>query len=131
MPVLTHTIIRRFIVTVAIALVLAQPAVAAPATFAMGATTDVAAEFVAAANRGDYRTVCSLYSARYLRVSRAACGSLYSWGARLYGPYDYRIVARRTLANGHRRVDLIRWKHPSFIELVHEPTGWRIAAGGW
>jgi hypothetical protein len=98
---------------------------------AAGAKADVAVQFITAANGGDYRTVCRLYSARYLKVSQASCRSLYLWGAYLYGRYDYRIVGRRTLANGHRRVDLIRWQHPSFIELVREHTGWRIVAGGW
>jgi len=96
-----------------------------------GGAEDVAVEFVTAANRGDYRTVCRLYSVRYLKTSQAVCRSLYRWGARLYGRYDYRIVGRRTLANGRRRVDLIRWQHQSFIELEHEQTGWRIVAGGW
>jgi hypothetical protein len=96
-----------------------------------GAAEDVAVEFVTAANQGDYRTVCRLYSVRYLKASQAVCRSLYSWGARLYGRYDYRIVGRRTLADGRRRVDLIRWQHPSFIELKREQTGWRIVAGGW
>jgi hypothetical protein len=91
----------------------------------------VAVQFVTAANLGDYRTVCRLYSAGYLKVSQASCRSLYLWGAQLYGRYDYRIVGRRTLANGHRRVDLIRWQHPSFIELGYARTGWRIVAGGW
>ena len=71
-----------------------------------------------------------LYSARYVK-SQANCVSLYRWGAGLYGPFDYTIVRSRTLKNGHRRVDLTRWQHPSFIELEHEKTGWRIVAGGW
>ena len=49
---------------------------AAPA--AAGAT-DVAVQFVTAANRGDFRTVCRLYSARYVK-SQATCVSLYRWG---------------------------------------------------
>jgi hypothetical protein len=92
--------------------------------------TDVAVQFVTAANRGDYRTVCHLYSARYLR-SQASCRSLYRWGAGLYGPYDYKIVRWRALQNGHRRVDLTLRRHSSFIELEHEKAGWRIVAGGW
>ncbi len=100
---------------------------AAPAT---AGATDVAVQFVSAANRGDFRTVCRLYSARYVK-SQANCVSLYRWGAGLYGPFDYTIVRSRTLKNGHRRVDLTRWQHPSFIELEHEKTGWRIVAGGW
>lgn len=91
----------------------------------------VAYEFVAAANRGDYAAVCRLYSTRYLKVSRAACCSLYEWGASIYGPFDYRIVRRRRLDSAHWRFDLIRWRHPSFIELAHERKGWRIVAGGW
>jgi hypothetical protein len=98
-------------------------------TAAAGAT-DVAVQFVIAANRGDYRSVCRLYSTRYVR-SQANCQSLYRWGAALYGPFDYRIARWRTLEDGHRRVDLTRWQHPSFIELAHEKTGWRIVAGGW
>ena len=101
---------------------------AAPA--ATGARQDVAVRFVTAANRGDYRTVCRLYSPRYVK-SQANCVSLYRWGAGLYGPFDYKIVRWRTLQNGHWRVDLTRWHHPSFIELEHEKAGWRIVAGGW
>jgi hypothetical protein len=101
---------------------------AAPATG--GARQHVAIQFVTAANRGDYGTVCRLYSARYLK-SQASCRSLYRWGAGLYGPYDYRIVRWRTLQSGHWRVDLTRWQQPSFIELEHQKTGWRIVAGGW
>lgn len=101
------------------------------AALAAEASVDVAAEFVTAANEGDYRTVCHLYSPRYLKVSQASCRSLYRWGAQLYGPYDYTIVRWRTLESGHRRVDLTRWQAPSFIELAHEKTGWRIVAGGW
>jgi hypothetical protein len=103
----------------------------ARAGFAAGTRPDVAAEFVDAANVGDYRTVCQLYSASYLKVSLGSCRRLYRWGARLYGPYDYRIVRRLTLENGHRRIDLMRWKHSSFIVLASEPAGWRIVAGGW
>ena len=95
------------------------------------ARQDVAVEFVTAANRGDYATACSLYSATYLKAGQAACRWLYGWGAQLYGPFDYRIVHRRTLPNGHRRIDLIRWHEPSFIELAYERDGWRIVAGGW
>jgi hypothetical protein len=107
------------------------PSAAGASLPATGVKADVAVQFVSAANRGDYRTVCRLYSARYLKVSQASCCSLYLWGAYLYGRYDYRIVGRRTLANGRLRVDLIRWQHPSFIELVPEQAGWRIIAGGW
>ena len=82
-------------------------------------------------NRGDYATVCRLYSASYLKASQASCRWLYGWGAQLYGPFDYRIVHRRTLPDGHRRIDLIRWHGPSFIELAYERAAWRIVAGGW
>ena len=99
-------------------------------TRAAAGATDVAVQFVSAANRGDFRTVCRLYSAHYVR-SQATCVSLYRWGAGLYGPFDYTIVRWRTLQNGHRRVDLTRWQHSSFIELEREKTGWRIVAGGW
>ena len=96
-----------------------------------GKSPDVAVQFVTAANRGDYGAVCRLYSPRYLKVSQASCCALYRWGASQYGPFDYRIIRRRTFRNGHLRIDLIRWHHPSFIELDHERTGWRIVAGGW
>ena len=103
-----------------------------------GAGTDGAADgraganrYVAAANRGDYATVCHLYSSHYLKTSQAACRELYRFGASVYGPYDYRIVHRRRLGSGHWRIDLTRWHHPSFIELAHERPGWRIVAGGW
>ena len=87
------------------------PADAGATPAAARARADVAVQFVSAANGGDYRTVCG--------------------GAQLYGRYDYRIVGRSTLADGRLRVDLIRWQHPSFIELVHEQAGWRVIAGGW
>ena len=97
---------------------------------AVASSAAVANRFVAAANRGDYATVCRLYSSHYLKTSQAACRSLYRWGASVYGPFDYRIVRRRRLGR-HRRIDLTRWHHPSFIELAHERPGWRIVAGGW
>jgi hypothetical protein len=89
----------------------------------------VARMFVAAANRGDYATVCRLYSRRH-HVSQRACRSLYRWGASFYGRFDYRIVRSRQLRTGHWRYDLIRWQHPSFIELALEDADWRIVAGG-
>ena len=46
---------------------------------AAAGATDVAVQFVNAANRGDFRTVCRLYSARYVK-SQANCVSLYRWG---------------------------------------------------
>lgn len=117
---------------------LATPIVAhggndATATLRAGATTAnaVATQFVTAANRGDFATVCRLYSTRYLKVSQAACRSLYRWGASIYGPFDYRIIRWKRLARGHWRFDLIRWRHPSFIELARERTVWRVVAGGW
>jgi len=96
-----------------------------------GARQGIAVQFVTAANRGDYATVCRLYSPHYLKASQASCRWLYGWGAQLYGPFDYRIVRWHTLRNGHWRVDLIRWHEPSFIDLAHEEAGWRIVAGGW
>ena len=96
-----------------------------------GKRQDVAVQFVTAANRADYATVCRLYSPTYLKASQATCRWLYGWGAQLYGPYDYKIVHRRTLPNGHERIDLTRWHEPSFIELAYERDGWRIVAGGW
>src|SRR5437764_1461686 len=67
------------------------------AASAAGEASAVEEVFVAAANRGDYATACRLYSRRYLATSLAACQALYRWGAMLFGPYDYRIVRRRTL----------------------------------
>jgi hypothetical protein len=96
-----------------------------------GASKDVEEVFVAAANRGDYVTVCRLYSRRYLKGSQESCRALYRWGESLYGPYDYRIVRRRRTAGGRRHVDLTVRRHASFIELAHERVGWRIVAGGW
>jgi hypothetical protein len=95
------------------------------------ASTEVEDVFVAAANRGDYVTVCRLYSRRYLKGSQESCRALYRWGESLYGPYDYRIVRRRRTAGGRRHVDLTVRRHTSFIELAHERVGWRIVAGGW
>jgi hypothetical protein len=114
----------------ALALLLAVGAAPAPAAVAKK-KQDVAVQFVTAANGGDYDTVCRLYSARYLKASQATCRWLYGWGAQLYGPYDYRILRQRTLSDGHRRIDLVRWHEPSFIELALERNGWRIVAGGW
>ena len=112
------------------ALLVLSPGLTQAAPAATGARQEIAVQFVTAANRGDFRTVCRLYSARYVK-SQATCVSLYRWGVGLYGPFDYRIVRWRTLQNGHWRVDLTRWQHPSFIELEREKTGWRIVAGGW
>jgi hypothetical protein len=115
--------------------VLISAAVTTP--LALGASSSPATQsavedqFVAAANRGDYATVCRLYSSHYLRASQKSCRALYRWGASIYGPYDYRIVRRRNVAGGHRHVDLILWRHASFIEVAHERAGWRIVAGGF
>ena len=100
---------------------------------AVGAATSegVAHRFVRAANHGDYETVCQLYSRRYLKVSQRECRALYRWGESIYGHFDYRIVHSQKLHSGHWRVDLTRWEHASFIELAHEPSGWKIVAGGW
>jgi hypothetical protein len=89
---------------------------------------DVARLFIAAANRGDYLTACSLYSRRYLRVSRAECARLYRWGSRLYGPYDYREVSRHKLGDT-TRVELTHfaWRSKSYIDV----RGGRIVGGGW
>jgi hypothetical protein len=91
----------------------------------------VANEFVRAANRGDFRTVCSLYSRTYLKVSNAQCRRLYEWGVMLYGTFDYRIVAERRLASGRWHIALTRWHDRSFIVLRRERPGWRIVGGGW
>jgi hypothetical protein len=104
---------------------------------AFGASSSPAARstaedrFVAAANRGDYATVCHLYSPRYLKVSQESCRALYRRGETIFGPYDYRIVRRRSLPGGRRHVDLTLRHHASFIDLAHERVGWRIVAGGW
>jgi hypothetical protein len=95
------------------------------------ASKEVEDVFVAAANRGDYATVCRLYSRHYLKGSQESCRALYRWGESLYGPYDYRIVRRRRTALGRRHVDLTVRHHASYIELAHEQPGWRIVAGGW
>ena len=103
--------------------------VAVPA--ASGSRANVEDVFVKAANRGDYSTVCHLYSHHYLKISQAACRSLYRSGEAIFGPYDYKIVDRRTLASGHRRIDLTLHHRASFIELAHETAGWRIVGGGF
>jgi hypothetical protein len=134
------TLKKRLVLVISLALVLAACMVVrdASATYSAPkgravphAANFVANQFVADANRGDYAAVCRLYSTRYLKVSRAACCSLYQWEARIYGPFDYRIVRRRRLESAHWRFDLIRWRHPSFIELAHERSGRRIVGGGW
>jgi hypothetical protein len=87
--------------------------------------------FVRAANRGDYATVCRLYSRHYLKISQRACRSLYRSDEVIFGPYDYRVVRRRTLPNGHRRADLVLRHHPSFVEFARERGTWRLVAGGF
>ena len=87
--------------------------------------------FVRAANRGDYTTVCRLYSRRYLKISLGQCRSLYQSDEAIFGPYDYRVVRRRTLKTGHRRADLVLRRHPSFVEFARERGVWRIVAGGF
>jgi hypothetical protein len=91
----------------------------------------IANEFVQAANRGDFRTVCSLYSRTYLKVSNAQCRRLYQWGVMVYGTFDYRVVDERRLGNGRWHIALTRWHGPSFIDLRRERLGWRIVGGGW
>jgi hypothetical protein len=134
------TLKKRLVLVISLALVLAAcmivPDASATYSAAKGRAVPktanfVANQFVADANRGDYAAVCRLYSTRYLKVSRAACCSLYQWGASIYGPYDYWMVHRRRLGSAHWRFDLIRWRRPSFIELARERKGWRIVAGGW
>jgi hypothetical protein len=108
--------------------VLGALAAGAPATGAQRYVEDV---FVREANRGDYAAVCRLYSHHYLKVSQAACRALYESGESFYGPYDYRVVRRRVLPSGHRRIDLRLHRHASFVEFARESVGWRIVAGGW
>lgn len=131
----TEKDMNKTVITAALAAVLALVVMAAGSASADSAfhnrVSVVGNEFVADANRGDYAAACRLYSTRYLKVSRAVCRSLYQWEAHIYGPFDYRIVRRRRLESGHWRFDLIRWRHPSFIELASERDGWRIVAGGW
>ena len=102
---------------------------AAPA--AIGAEQFAEDVFVREANHGHYAAVCRLYSHHYLKISQAACRGLYESGETLYGPYDYRIVRRRVLLSGHRRIDLRLHHHASFVEFAREPAGWRIVAGGF
>lgn len=87
--------------------------------------------FVRAANHGDYQTVCSLYSRRYMKISQAECRRLYKQEEGIFGPYDYRIVRRRILPSGHRRADMVLRHHSTFVEFAREPAGWRIVAGGF
>ena len=108
--------------------VLAVLAAGPPATGAQRYVEDV---FVRAANQGDYATVCRLYSRRYLKISQGACRRLYRSGESIFGPYDYRVVRRRVLPSGHRRVDLRLHRHALFVEFAREPAGWRIVAGGF
>ena len=98
---------------------------------AMGAQRYVEDVYVHEANRGNYAAVCRLYSHHYLKISQVACRRLYRSAETLYGPYDYRIVRRRLLPSGHRRIDLRLHRHGSFVEFAREPVGWRIVAGGF
>jgi hypothetical protein len=117
-------------IVVLISAIVATP-LALAASSSPGSRSAVEDQFVAAANRGDYATVCRLYSRRYLKVSQDHCRALYRQGETIFGPYDYRIVGRRSIAGGRRHVDLRLRHHASFIELAHERVGWRIVAGGW
>ncbi len=110
---------------------LAVVGVLAAAPAATAAEQFVEDAFVREANHGHYAAVCRMYSHHYLKISQAACRGLYRSGETLYGPYDYRIVRRRVLPSGHRRIDLRLRRHASFVEFAREPAGWRIVAGGF
>jgi hypothetical protein len=89
-----------------------------------------AASFVAAVNRGDWRTTCAAYSTRYLRISQRACRSLWWWGWRVYGEYRYRIL--RASRDGERyHVELSCRGHGDFVDFALEGDEWRLVAGGW
>ena len=105
--------------------------VLAAAPSATGGERFVEDVFVHEANHGQYAAVCRLYSHHYLKISQAGCRGLYEAGETLYGPYDYRIVRRRVLASGHRRIDLRLHRHASYVEFARESAGWRIVAGGF
>ncbi len=103
----------RLLILVASAAAVMASAASAMAPAAAGAT-DVAVQFVTAANRGDFRTVCRLYSARYVK-SQASCVSLYRWGAGLYGPFDY---SDRSLAHAEERAPARR-SHTLARTILH------------
>ena len=98
---------------------------AAPA--AAGAT-DVAVQFVTAANRGDFAASPAL-----LGPLGEVPGDL-RLALPLGGGTVRPIRSDRSLAHAGERAPagrLTRWHEPSFIELEREKTGWRIVAGGW
>jgi hypothetical protein len=116
---------------IAVIALLGVVGVLAVATAAAGSRRSVEDVYVREANRGHYSAVCRMYSHRYLKISQAACRGLYQEAENLFGPYDYRIVRRRVLPSGHRRIDLRVHHHASFVEFAREPVGWRIVAGGF
>ena len=89
-----------------------------------------AASFIAAVNRGDWRTTCAAYSASYLQISQRACRSFWWWGWRLYGGYRYRML--RESRHGERyHVELSCRGHRDFVDFKLEGDRWRVVAGTW
>ena len=110
-------------------LVALAAAAGAPPVLGPRATT---ARFVAAVNRGDFRTACAMYSHRYLKASQAECRALYRRGLELYGPYRYEVLSARTLPTHHYRASISRrGKSGGYLEFASEPTGWKLVYGGW
>jgi hypothetical protein len=88
--------------------------------------------FVAAVNRADFRTACSMYSRRYLKATQAECRALYRHGLEFYGPYRYRVLVARTLPTHHYRAAISRrGRAGGYLEFAREPTGWKLVYGGW
>jgi hypothetical protein len=110
-------------------LVLVALATVAHGSLGPRATSD---RFIAAVNRADFRTACSMYSRRYLKASQAECRALYRRGLELYGPYRYAAVSARTLPSHHYRVSISRRDRPAgYLEFASEPGGWKLVHGGW
>ena len=86
--------------------------------------------FIAAVNRGDFRTACAAYSPHYLKASQEECRSLYRWGWKLYGPYRYVVVARHRIG-GRYHVELTRRGRADYVDFAREGGDWKVVAGGW
>jgi hypothetical protein len=114
---------------VALILIVVPQGVLSSGFLGAGKTT---ARFVAAINRGDYRTACAMYSPRYLKTTQTECRRLYAWGFTLYGPYRYRVLGTHMLATHHYRVSISsRGKLTAYLEFAREPSGWKLVHGGW
>jgi len=120
-----ETALRRPGLLLLVALALAVP------TTAAASPASVARQYVHAANRGDFRTACSFFSRRTMKITNRQCRDLFEWGVVCFGPFDYETVSSHRMRGGDWWFTLRRWQHPSYIRLHRDAVGWRISSGGW